>query len=81
MNNKNVLLLKTLLRSTSSLNVLKTSKDRKKKGKIIGTFIAYIMFQNTSFDILKRQKAQKMSLFGKKMFYITIMFVNFTFPC
>lgn len=43
MNNKNVLLLKTLLRSTSSLNVLKTSKDGKKKGKIIGTFIAYIV--------------------------------------
>ena len=43
MNNKNVLLLKTLLRSTSSFNVLKTSKDSKKKGKIIGTFIAYIL--------------------------------------
>lgn len=37
---KNRLLLRTLLLSTSSFNILKHSKDKKKKGKIIGGFVA-----------------------------------------
>ncbi len=39
MKNKDILLLKTLLRSTSSINIYRTTKDKKQKGKIIGGFI------------------------------------------
>ncbi len=39
MNNKSFILLRTLLKSTSSMNILKTTNDRKKKGKIIGSYI------------------------------------------
>ena len=50
MNNKNILLLKTLLLSTSWRNVLKYSKDKKKKKQMIGGIVgmtiifAMIMF-------------------------------------
>ena len=39
MKNKTLLLFRTLLKSTSSLNILKTTDDKKKKGKIIGGYI------------------------------------------
>ena len=38
--NKNILLLRTLLLSTSQRNIYKYCKDKKKRGKIAGTFIA-----------------------------------------
>ncbi len=41
MKNKDVLLVKTLLKSTSGLNVLKYSTDKKKKGNTIGTIIGF----------------------------------------
>ena len=34
-----MILLRTLLKSTSYMNILKTTTDRKKKGKIIGSYI------------------------------------------
>lgn len=40
-NNKVVLLLSTMLKSTSSINTLKYSKDKKKRGQVIGGFIGY----------------------------------------
>ncbi|MBR2578077.1 MAG: hypothetical protein IKE38_04005 [Erysipelotrichaceae bacterium] len=39
----NVLLLKTLLLSTSQINILKYCKDKKKRGRIIGSAIAYVI--------------------------------------
>ncbi len=39
MKSKTFLLFRTLLKSTSSLNILKTTDDKKKKGKIIGGYI------------------------------------------
>ena len=39
MKNKTLILFRTLLKSTSSLNILKTTDDKKKKGKIIGGYI------------------------------------------
>ena len=39
MNAKSLILLRTLLKSTSYMNILKTTNDRKKKGKIIGSYI------------------------------------------
>ena len=39
MKNKTLLLFRTLLKSTSSLNILKTTDDKKKKSKIIGGYI------------------------------------------
>ena len=39
MKSKRVLLFKTLLLSTSAINKLKTTKDKKKRGKIIGGLI------------------------------------------
>ncbi len=39
MKNKTLLLFRTLLKSTSSFNILKTTDDKKKKGKIIGGYI------------------------------------------
>ena len=45
--NKNIILVKTLLLSTSSINTLKNCKDKKKsakiKGNLIGQLILYIM--------------------------------------
>ena len=41
MKNRTLLLLKTLNRSTSSLNILKTSDDKKKKSKIIGSYVGF----------------------------------------
>ena len=41
MKNKRLLLLRTFLLSTSAWNVLKTSKDKKKKGLFIGNIIGY----------------------------------------
>ena len=38
--NKNILLLRTLLLSTSQRNIYKYCNDKKKRGKIAGTFIA-----------------------------------------
>lgn len=39
MNNKNLLLLRTMLKSSSQLNILKYTKDKKKKNQIIGNFV------------------------------------------
>ena len=39
MKNKNAVLFKTLLKSTSIFNILKTSQDKKKKGTMIGALI------------------------------------------
>ena len=39
----NILLLKTLLLSTSQINILKYCKDKKKRGRIIGTAVAYAL--------------------------------------
>lgn len=39
MKSKRILLLKTLLKSTSGLNVLKYSKDKKRRGQIIGGYV------------------------------------------
>ena len=39
MKNKNAVLLKTLLKSTSIINILKTSKDKKRKGRLIGGIV------------------------------------------
>lgn len=39
MNNRQLILLSTLFRSTSSINRLRLSKDKKEKGKIIGNLI------------------------------------------
>lgn len=41
MKNRTMLLLKTLNRSTSSLNILKTSGDKKKKQKIIASYVGF----------------------------------------
>ncbi|MBR4725287.1 MAG: hypothetical protein IK071_05845 [Lachnospiraceae bacterium] len=41
MKNKSLVLLKTLLRSTSQHNIYKYSKDKKKKGRIIGNTIGF----------------------------------------
>ncbi len=41
--NKNILLLKTLLLSTSQINKLKYCNDKKKKGKIIGGIIGVVI--------------------------------------
>ena len=38
--NKNILLLKTLLLSTSQRNIYRNCKDKKKRGKIVGGFFA-----------------------------------------
>ena len=47
MKNKNLILLKALLDSTSQWNVLRHCKDKKKKGRIIGAYaglaILYLM--------------------------------------
>ncbi len=43
MKNKTLILFRTLLKSTSSLNILKTTDDKKKKGKIIGGYIGMAM--------------------------------------
>ena len=39
MDKKNLILLKTLLLSTSRVNILKHSKDKKKKNKIIAAYV------------------------------------------
>ena len=39
MNNKSILLLKTLLLSTSQINIFKNTTDKKKKSKVIGNFV------------------------------------------
>ena len=41
--NKNILLLKTLLRSTSQRNIYKYCKDKKKRGRIAGGFIGTVL--------------------------------------
>lgn len=41
MNNKDCILLRTLLQSTSFINTYKYSKDKKKKHRIIGNFIGF----------------------------------------
>ncbi len=47
MKNKGLTLLKTLLLSTSSINIIRTTKDKKKRGRLIGSLIGmgvlYIM--------------------------------------
>ena len=43
MENKELILLRTLLRSTSRFNILKFEKDGKKRGKIIGSFVGIIL--------------------------------------
>ena len=43
MKNNSSVLLKTLLKSTSIINILKTSKDKKKRGRIIGGIIGAII--------------------------------------
>ena len=55
MKNKNILLLKTLLLSTSQRNILKHTGDKKKRTKIIwgfiGTAILYLMLMGYSIAI------------------------------
>ena len=41
--NKNLVLMRMLMLSTSRRNILKYSKDRKKRGKIIGSFVGQIV--------------------------------------
>ncbi len=52
MKNKNIILLKTLLLSTSQINILKHTSDKKKKSKVIGSFIGltviYLMIMGYS---------------------------------
>ena len=47
MNNKGLVLFKTLLLSTSSINIFKTCNDKKKKSKIIGGYIGLGFFYLT----------------------------------
>ena len=43
MNSSGFVLLKTLLRSTSQINIFRHCKDKKKKGRIIGSFIGLMI--------------------------------------
>lgn len=54
MENRELILLRTLLKSTSSFNILKYETDKKKRGKIIGGFIgiAVLYLMLTAFTIL-----------------------------
>ena len=60
MDKKSLVLLKTLLLSTSRINVFKYSKDKKKKRKIVGAYIGlfflYAMIRRSSFLPSERMK-------------------------
>lgn len=43
MKSKNVLLLRILLKSTSQFNILRKTKDKKKRGRIIGNMIGFMI--------------------------------------
>ena len=43
MKNKNLLLFRTLLLSTSRRNTYRYSKDKKKRGKIVGSAVASVL--------------------------------------